>query len=100
MSTKISFGKHKNSTISEVMREDYNYLKWLKEQDDIPIELKTELKKYKLDDFELNFGKYKHKLVSHVQTLDPQYFKYLQNNEYIKTKMPQLKKAIDYYSQH
>ncbi|KAL8007787.1 hypothetical protein Plhal703r1_c03g0016711 [Plasmopara halstedii] len=75
MSSTLTFGKYKNSTIQEVLDKDPSYCRWLRNQSNLDEDMAkfpASIFANESDDgsYLLNFGKYKGKSVQQVFAID------------------------------
>jgi len=74
------FGKYKDQTLESVANEDGRYIIWLRKQNWINDELKSELDRV-MDQVVLNFGKNKGKTMAALKASQPKYHKWLLTSE-------------------
>lgn len=91
----IQYGKYKGRLIDDIIKDDFNYAKWMFNQPFTSDELKSYIEaSIDVNDYVIKFGKYKHKSISWIKKNDKIYLEWLKNNQYVKDKCPQLIEAI------
>ncbi|KAG6947496.1 hypothetical protein JG688_00015524 [Phytophthora aleatoria] len=99
MSSIISFGKYKNSTIQDVFDKDPSYSRWLRNKKMLSEDPESPISKLLASKFAngsddgtylLNFGKYKGKSVKQVFNIDEQYLQWLRSSKFATEKAPKL----------
>ena len=91
--TMLTFGKHKNLEIEDVMKDDPQYCKYLKNNHEIleryP-EIKGLLEEFNNNETYMSFGKHKGKSLNWIKENDDKYLQYIKHNKYIKDNMVDL----------
>jgi uncharacterized protein (DUF3820 family) len=76
MSAKLTFGKYKGDTLSQIAKDDGKYLIWVVKQDFVDKSMKKAIAGV-LDTIKLDFGRHAGKTIGYVKKNDPKYYRWL-----------------------
>lgn len=92
---KFNFGKYKSSLVSDAVKKDPSYCKWVLNQPMCPNEIKAYILSIMNMDQVMKWGKYRNKTLNHIAQTDKKYINWLLGNEYVKSKCPELLEELN-----
>lgn len=99
MDTILKFGKHKGKKLSDLVKSEQSYCRWLSNQSTFLDEeskkyLEQQIRQFGDDEYVMRWGKYKNKTVNWIHQCDEEYFQWLLSNQYVIDNCSTLHKTL------